>query len=166
MNEERRKARNEQRLGELHPPFARRISQVIGDLEKAGYRPRIQEAYRSPEKQLEAYSSGHSKLKYGFHNVTADDGTPESLAVDLYDDDRPLNPTTAYLLQLSAAAWKRGLATGILWGLDGRQKQIVTAAIEARDWQRKVRVGWDPWHIEPSGITVAQAKAGQRPTFA
>lgn len=165
MEDQKRKQRNKERLQELYPPFAKMIRKVIDDLEKTGFRPRVQEAYRSPEGQLEAYNSGHSKLKYGFHNATGADGTPESLAVDLYDDDRPLNPTTAYLLQLSSAAWSHGLATGVLWGLDVRQQKIVKTAIASKDWNSKVRTGWDSWHIEPANITISEVKSGKRPTF-
>jgi hypothetical protein len=91
MKEEARKKRNEDRVAELYPTFGKRIKAVINDLEKQGLRPRIQDAWRSPEKQLEAFNSGHSKLKYGFHNVTGKDGTKEALAVDLLDDDSPAN---------------------------------------------------------------------------
>lgn len=165
MNETQRKERNASRLTELFQPFAQQIQGVIADLEAAGYRPRIQEAYRSPADQMIAFNTGHSKLTFGFHNVTSDDGRPEGLAVDLYDDDRPLNPTTAYLLRLSGAAWRRGLGTGVLWGLTTKQRQVVKDAIEAEAWSRDVRTGWDAWHIEPTGLTAKEAKAGQRPTF-
>jgi len=37
------------RLKELFPTVAERIGKVIEDLEAAGVRPRIQEAYRSPK---------------------------------------------------------------------------------------------------------------------
>jgi len=163
MNERERIKRNSSRLSELYPPFAKVVFQVISDVEAAGYRPRIQEAYRSPKEQLEAYRSGNSRLRFGFHNVTNRDGRPEALAVDLYDDDRPLNPTTAYFLRLSALAWHYGLATGILWGLSEVQKRAITAAIQDRDWSRPVRVGWDAWHIEPKGLTASQARQGTRP---
>jgi hypothetical protein len=48
--------------------------------------------------------------------VTAADGTPEALAVDMLDDDAPLNPSKKYLLMLAHAAEKAGLETGIRWG--------------------------------------------------
>jgi hypothetical protein len=165
LNEQQRKERNTDRLSELYKPFADQIASVIAELEGLGYRPRIQEAYRSPEDQMKAYRTGHSKLKYGFHNVTAASGKPEGLAVDLYDDDRPLDPTTAYLLRLSAAAWARGLGTGVLWGLSQTQQKAVKNAIAAKSWQADVRTGWDSWHIEPVGITPAEARSGARPKF-
>jgi hypothetical protein len=165
MNEQQRKERNTCRLAQLYQPFAKQVQGVIADLEAVGYRPRIQEAYRSPADQIKAFNSGHSKLRYGFHNVTAADGTPEGLAVDLYDDDRPLAPSTAYLLRLSASAWARGLATGVLWGLDKAQRKLLTDAINEGAWDRDLRTGWDSWHIEPTGLTPQQARAGTRPQF-
>ncbi|HEY3283375.1 MAG TPA: hypothetical protein VGN26_13990 [Armatimonadota bacterium] len=165
MNEAQRRERNTGKLRELYPPFADQIAKVISGLEKAGYRPRIQEAYRSPEQQRLNRERGVSRLSYGFHNVTGPGGKPESLAVDLYDDDRPMSPSISYLLRLSGIAWERGLGTGVLWGLSRRQRSLVRNAIESRDWGRDVRVGWDPQHIEPTGITPQQARQGSRPTF-
>ncbi|MEO8593200.1 MAG: hypothetical protein ABI759_07760 [Candidatus Solibacter sp.] len=164
MTEAARRKRNEDRLKELFPAFARRIKAVIADMENMNLRPRIQDAHRSREDQLKAFNEGHSKLKFGFHNVTAADGTPEALAVDLIDDNNPLSSPTPYLLKLAGAARKRGLVSGVLWGLPAALRQGVDAAIAADNFDAKVKVGWDPTHIEPTGITVAQAKAGARPT--
>lgn len=163
MNEAQRRQRNADRLQELYPAFAAQIDSILRELESLGYRPRIQEAYRSPEDQLRAYNSGNSKLKYGFHNVTGTDGRKESLAVDLLDDDRPLNPTTAYLLRLYAAAKQRTLTTGVLWGLTQTQRRAIEEALTAQDWDRSVRTGWDSWHVEPTGLTPAEARQGKRP---
>src|SRR5258708_29977981 len=129
MNEQKRKERNTQRLTELWPAFAKKIKAVIADLEAAGLRPRIQDAYRSPADQLKAFNSGNSKLKFGFHNVTGAGGKPESLAVDLLDDDHPLASPTPYLLRLAATAQKFGLETGVLWGLPSAMQQAVKQAI-------------------------------------
>jgi hypothetical protein len=133
-------------------------------LEADGLRPRIQDAWRSPADQLAAFNSGHSKLKFGFHNVTAADGTPEALAVDLLDDSAPMNPGKPYILKLCAAAESVGLATGVRWGLPSALSDAIDAAIAAQDWKASVKVGWDPLHVEPTGITVQEAKSGKRPT--
>jgi hypothetical protein len=163
MNETARQERNSQRLGELYPAFRNRVRRLIADLETQGLRPRIQDAWRSPEDQLEAFNSGHSKLKYGFHNVTSEDGRKEALAVDLLDDNNPLNPPRSYLLRLAAAAEARELTTGIRWGLPSHLAAAIDAAIHAEDWQAPVKVGWDPAHVETTAITVADARAGERP---
>lgn len=164
MKEPQRLERNRQRLAECHPAFRRRLARVIARLEDQGLRPRIQDAWRSPQKQLEAFESGHSKLKFGFHNCTGADGAKESLAVDLLDDDSPIAPSTRYLLMLAAAARANGLDTGVLWGLPAVLKAATDAAIGGGDFDAAVKVGWDPAHVEATGITVAEAKAGKRPS--
>ena len=164
MNEQKRKERNDQRVTELWPSFAKKIKAVITNLESQGIRPRIQEAYRSPADQLVAFQTGHSKLKYGFHNVTGAGGKKESLAVDMLDDDHPAQEGVEYLLHLAAAAEAQGLQTGVRWGLPQNISAAVDTAIANKDWKAKVKVGWDPTHIQPVGITPQQAKAGQRPS--
>lgn len=163
MKEADRKARNAQRLTELFPTFRARLEKVITELEAKGLRPRIQDGWRSPADQLKAFNNGNSKLKFGFHNVTAASGSPESLAVDMIDDDNPLASAKPYLLQLAAAAEKAGLATEIRWGVPKALSGAIDAAISAQDWNANVKIGWDPTHVEPTGITVADAKSGKRP---
>ncbi|MEN9627122.1 MAG: hypothetical protein RJA10_348 [Pseudomonadota bacterium] len=163
MNDTARRLRNQQRLQELFPTVAARVAAVIHDLEDEGWRPRIQDAWRSPAAQQAAFEAGHSKLRYGFHNVTGADGRPEALAVDLLDDDAPLNPAKPFLLRLAAAADQAGLATGIRWGLPAPLARAIDAAISLRDWQAAVKIGWDPTHVQATGVTVAQARAGARP---
>lgn len=164
MKEADRKMRNQTRLQELYPTFRLRVAQVIAALESSGIRPRIQDAWRSPADQKKAFDSGHSKLLYGFHNVTGQDGSPEALAVDLLDDDSPLNPGKSYLLQLAAASEKAGLVTGIRWGVPAKLVAAIDVAITAKNWDANIKLGWDPTHLQPTDVTVAQAKANQRPT--
>ena len=151
-------------LLELYPTFRVKLAAVIADLESRGLRPRIQAAWRSPGDQLIAFNTGNSKLKYGFHNVTGANGAKESLAVDLLDDDSPLDSRKSYLLQLADAARKQGLLTGIRWGVPAGLIPAIDAAIANQDWQANVKIGWDPTHVEPIGITPTQAKAGMRPS--
>jgi hypothetical protein len=163
MTESQRKQRNADRLLELFPTFRTRIAQVITDLEAMGVRPRIQDAYRSPADQLIAFNSGHSKLKFGFHNVTGTNGEKESLAVDLLDDDSPLQLSKAYLLKVAFISQKNGLITGIRWGVPKKLRGAIDIAIAAQDWNAQIKIGWDPSHIEPVGITVTGARSGLRP---
>jgi hypothetical protein len=163
MNEQQRNQRNTERITELWPSFGQKIQAVIAALESAGLRPRIQDAWRSPQDQLTAFNSGHSKLKFGFHNVTGAGGKKESLAVDMLDDDNPLNSPPAYLLQLAACAESQGLITGIRWGLEPNFRTAIDTAIASRNWNAPVKIGWDPTHVQPTGITESQAKDGQRP---
>lgn len=164
MTEPARLARNTQRQGELFPTFAMRVAAMIDLLEAQGLRPRIQDAWRSPEDQRKAFESGHSKLLFGFHNVTGSAGEREALAVDLLDDDHPLNPRRPYLLMAAAAAESQQLVTGIRWGLPKALRAAIDEAIAEQRWDADVKIGWDPCHVEPTGITVAEARAGARPT--
>ena len=163
MTEQARKQRNTDRLAELYPTYRAGVTKVIAEMEKRGYRPRIQDGYRSPADQLKAFNSGNSKLKYGFHNVTGANGAKESLAVDLLDDDSPLASRKEYLLNLADVCRSLNLLTGIKWGLPAALGAAVDVAIKNKDWKANVKIGWDPTHIEPTGITVAEAKAGKRP---
>lgn len=163
MDEAKRKARNQQRLGELFPTFRRRVAQAIKDLEDQGVRPRIRDAWRSPEDQLKAFENGHSQRNFGFHNVTGADGTKDSLAVDLLDDNAPLKPSPRYVLRLASAAHKQDLQTRILFGLPKTLRDGVEAALAEENFDAPVKIGWDPTQAEPVGITVAEAKAGKRP---
>ncbi len=163
MEESARRRRNKDRLAELFPTFRTRIRGLIQELEGNGFRPRIQQAWRSPAEQRIAFETGHSKLLFGFHNVTGGDQAPEALAVDLLDDDNPLNPRREYLLRLAAAAGKRTMTTGLRWGLPSNLREAIDAAIAGEDWRAAIKIGWDPCHVEPTDVTVAQARAGKRP---
>lgn len=164
MNDAARIQRNKARLQELYPRFATRVAAVIAELQDEGWRPRIQDGWRPLAAQEAAHAAGHTKLKYGFHNVTGADGRPEALAVDLLDDDAPLNPGKPFVLRLAAAADNAGLTSGVRWGLSARLAQAIDTAILHREWNAPVKIGWDPTHLEARGLTVAQARKGQRPT--
>jgi hypothetical protein len=163
VKEDARRARNARALKELHPAFGRRVSQIIAALERLHYRPRIQDAWRSPQAQLEAFNAGNSRLEFGFHNVTGANGEAEALAVDLLDDDFPLNPRRDYLLRRAAAATDVSCRTGVAWGLPPNLAAAVEAAVASGQWNAKVKIGWDPTHVEPVDVTLAQAAAGRRP---
>jgi hypothetical protein len=156
---------NKNKLLELYPSFRMKIEGVLKDLEQAGYRPRIQTAWRSQAAQMEAFRNGASKVQFGFHNVTGANGEKESLAADILDDDRPNTADTPFALHLAAAAEARGLTTGIRWDLKDEDSVLIDIAILNKNWNAKVKIGWDPLHVEPVGITIAEAKAGKRPDF-
>jgi hypothetical protein len=133
-------------------------------LEKARFRPRIQDAWRSPADQLRAFETGHSKLKFGYHNATGKNGEKEALAVDLLDDDAPNAPPVRYLLALAIAARDHRLNTGLAWGLPPALKQAVESAIVSRNSETPIsKIGWDPCHIEITGVSVSDVKRGKRP---
>jgi len=101
----------------------------------------------------------------GFHNATGAGGAKEALACDVLDDDAPETSRRPYLLALALAAREHGLHTGILWGLSDAQAAAVNAALAARDLSANVGLGFDPTHVEPVGISLADVKKGARPVF-
>lgn len=165
MLEAARTLNNKNKLQELYPGFRVRIEAILKELELAGYRPRIQVAWRSQADQLDAYRRGASKVQFGFHNVTGVGGAREALAVDILDDDRPTTVNVDFVLRLAAAAEAIGLTTGIRWDLSDDASVLVDIALQNKHWDAKIRVGWDPYHVEPLGITIAEAKSGKRPEF-
>lgn len=164
MTEREREVRNERKIAQVHVVLQPKIVAILEDLEGHGYRPRIQDAWRSPADQKKAWQAGHSKLLWGYHNATAPDGTPESLACDILDDDRPFSPDQRYLMILASSAQVHELVTGIAWGLGARLRDGLEAAILRRDWSASVKIGWDPCHVQVSGISVAAARKGARPS--
>lgn len=102
-------------------------------------------------------------MLFGFHNVTGANGNPKALAIDLLDDNAPLKPGKPYILKLAAAAEAEGLTTGIRWDVPPNLVVGIEAAIANQDWLANVKIGWNPLHVEPIGITVSQAGAGKRP---
>lgn len=164
MTDDARNKRNASKLRECNPVFAMRVSRILGRLEADGFRPRIQEAYRSRSDQLAAFQRGASRVKVGFHNMTTPDGKPDALAVDVLDDNAPLSPGTRYVLALAWAAKCELCATGIDWGLLQPQRNAIAAAIEAKQLDADVRVGWDPCHVQPADVPLDAALQGRRPS--
>jgi hypothetical protein len=163
MTDLQRQQRNAEKLLELYPAFRNRLAKVIEGLEAMGVRPRIQDAYRSPQDQLTAFNTGHSKLKFGFHNVTGPNGEKQSLAVDMLDDDNPLNLPISYLLKLAFVSEANGLTTGIRWGVPAALQESINTAIKNKQFDTPVKIGWDPSHVQPVGLTASEARAGKRP---
>jgi hypothetical protein len=165
MLEADRIAYNKNRLQELYPAFRSRIEEVLKEMEKAGYRPRVQVAWRSVADQLEAYRRGTTRVQFGFHNISGANDGKESLAADIWDDDRLEQVKVDFMLHLAAAAAAQGLATGIRWDLAEADQKLIDLAVKHQIWDAKLRVGWDPLHTEPLGITIQEAKDGRRPNF-
>lgn len=165
MIESERKQRNLTKLQELHPAFRVRLEAVIKELERYGYRPRIEQGWRSPQEQLEAYRLKRSRVTYGFHNVTSPEGVKESLAADVWDDNDFAHQKTHFMLHLLAAAETNGLTTGMRWDLTPEKIAKIEAAIASKTWNTPVYAGWDPLHVEITGLTIQEAKDGKRPAM-
>lgn len=165
MNETDRIAFNNNKLQEMYAPMRVKIQSIIKEMESYKYRPRLQQAWRSPADQLDAYKRGTSKVMFGFHNTTGANGVKESLAVDIWDDDRLEQVKVDFMLHLAAAAEAQGLTTGIRWDLSAADSAAIDLAVKNKNWGAPLRVGFDPLHVEPTGITIEEAKAGKRPDF-
>lgn len=164
MNDVDRQQRNEERLKELHPWMRNRVMGLLVDLEHDGWKPRIQDAWRSPEDQKKAFESGHSKLLYGFHNVTGPNGEKEAFACDiLREDDSVLVAEKEYCIALAHFADKQGLKTGLTWGLESEMAITTAQAALAKNLKATVKIGWDPTHVEPAHDWLDKLKSGWRP---
>jgi hypothetical protein len=167
MQEAARRARNQQRLTECFPTVAARFAAVIAEMEAQNFRPRIQDAHRTIAQQLADFNAGHSTVKFGFHNVTGANGKPESLAVDMLDDDHPVGPVPRrYLITLASVGKKHGLHSGIFFFKlepPPGTREALQAAIDNLNFDPHIVMGFDPTHLEATGLTIAQAQAGQRP---
>lgn len=163
MLESERKLRNQSRLQELYPTIRPCVQAILEELEAARYRPRIQDAWRSAADQLKAYNAGTSKVKYGFHNVTGPNGEKEALALDILDDDNLFTTKTHFMLRLAAAAERNGMTTGIRWGLSDAYSKAIDNAIAAQTWTIPIHVGWDPLHVEVTGLPIEEVEKGRRP---
>jgi hypothetical protein len=167
MQEAARRARNVQRLGECFPTFAARVKRVIAEMEGLGFRPRIQDAHRTIAAQLEAFRKRTTTVKFGFHNVTGAGDRAEALAVDLLDDDNPLDSGRRYVITLASVAQKHGLHSGIFFFKEeppAGTRDRLKAAIARLDFDLGIQIGFDGTHIEATGVTIAGAKGGARPT--
>ena len=79
------------------------------------------------------------------------------------DDDRPLDLSKSFLLKLAFVSENNGLITGIRWGVPAKLIIAIDEAIATQNWNANVKIGWDPSHIQPTDITVREAKNGKRP---
>lgn len=162
MTDQQRTEHNRMLIQQANASFRLALAQVLAQLQADGWRPRLQEVWRSEADELDVHAAGHSEVTFGFHNCTALDGQPDALAADVLDDDAPLQIRRAYVWALAKAAHRFGLETGITFGLPANIKAALMAALEAGEaWGGKL--GWDCDHVQVAGITIAQARAGVRP---
>jgi hypothetical protein len=171
MNDIARLARNDAMLAQCWPGFATQLRPVLLQLGTEKWRPRVQQAWRSPAEQLLDVAKGVSTVSYGFHNVTGASGGPESLAIDLVDDDSPLSARWRFICRVNELVARAGLMTGILWtprgGTPLTQVEIarIGNAIATGDWAKvkRSRIGFDSLHVQPVGLKPREAQAGKRP---
>ena len=85
----------------------------------------------------------------------------------MLDDDHPVEGVPRkYLITLASVAQKHGLKSGILFFKTeppACTRQALQAAVDSLNFDPHITIGFDPTHLETTGVTLAQAKAGQRP---
>lgn len=164
MKDADRVKRNTLKLSECHPAFRVRLEHLLVEMSSLGFKPRIQEAWRNPADELKAFNEGKSQVKRGFHSITSATGTKEALAADVIDDVKLFDCVSSYVYTLAWCAMKVGLQTGFAWGL----KQVVRDAQKSHlkdgpPFPDGLPFGWDPYHVEVTGMTITQAISGARP---
>ncbi len=155
----RRNAENLTKLAECDLTFAGAALGILQDLESRGFRPWIRQSWRSPDDQELAFRFGQSEVLFGFHNFTGPHGEPRSFAIDIVENRDSVETSTSYAIVLAGVARRRGLTTGILWGLSDSERQIVNRAVEEGRHPRAMKIGWDPCHVEPSGVSVSAMRS-------
>lgn len=168
LTDTRRLALNEQRLLNAYAGMRTVFRAILADMEAQGQKPLVAEnLFRTLEEQRQLVREGKSKVLFSFHTVTGGRGEPESLAMDVCDARTPFNEPVSFFLRLAASARKHGLETGARFGLNAAQTAFLMQVLDRRQFDQKVSLGWDPWHVQPrpETLTLAEAKAGKRPTF-
>ena len=164
--EARRISQNNSNLAKMSPTMRTKIRAVLSDEEKAGYKPIIDNAvWRSKAEQLALYRKGYSKVTFSFHNASTAQGKADSLAADIVDQRwgwTGMTPKSYWLVQARSAR-VHGLYSGTHFGLSSANKKKLDAALDARNFGFVGPIGWDPAHVEPTGITLGQARKGIRP---
>lgn len=174
MTDERLQARNMAMTREVYFRLRPQVRRILHSMKRRGWRPRVQQAWRSPAEQLRKLKKKTSKVAWSFHNATRRmTGKPEALAVDVIDDKKLYRPPKLFWFHLAQLAQKNGMETGIAWGVKGKAKrEAIQEAIDfsmildperfAR-YTKKIRIGWDPGHCQPAGVKLSAARKGWRP---
>jgi hypothetical protein len=163
--EYQRKRDNSARILKLNPYMRPKVAAIVSDLEAHGYKPSVDPAvWRTPAQQAAKLKKGYSAVSYSYHNATTPEGKPDSLAADIVDIRWQWDPPgNTYWLKLASSAESHNLTTGIYWKLSDTNRKRIRAAIASKDWDAKIVRGQDAAHVEPKGITLAQARKGIRP---
>jgi hypothetical protein len=161
VRESERRANNQAKLSECESGLAADVGQVLRGLEMQGFRPWIRESWRSPQEQERAFRTGRSEIGLGFHNVTGRNGEHRSFAVDIVEKIDQTTTKPEYAVALARLASANGLRTGIEWGLMDFERPAVERAIQNRSLpvDRYLKLGWDPCHLEPLNLSLADALA-------
>lgn len=153
MTDEELRKHNALKLREISQEHRQAFRKVVRTLEAHGHRPRITEAYRTPERQAELYAARVSRAKSGGKHTRSQGVHPASLAADIVCDHLPFAESPAFFASLACAAKREGLVTGLTWGLPQSIRENLQKAIDNLDLPVVQRIvtykrGWDPCHVE------------------
>ena len=158
------RAHNARMLAKMNPVMSLKVAAILRDLEGKGLLPKIDgQVWRSPAQQAELKRKGFSKVSFSFHTCCTSKGEPDSLAADIVCAKTGWDAPKSFWLMLAASARAHGCETGIEWGLNKVQRALIETVLGQRNWSAKYVIGWDAAHVQPKGITLAQARAGRRP---
>jgi hypothetical protein len=141
MNHRSEKMSTDPKLKELRPEFRIKISRILDILTTKGFSPKISNAHRTKEQQLE-------KVKQGFAPATATDpGTHNwGLAGDIIDSRWGWDCTldnAKFFAALCDACVAEGIICGGSWDRHGKH--------HPSSWN-KYGLGYDPAHCEASKV--------------
>lgn len=143
-------------LDDLHPAFRADVDLVLESLRTQGFEPVVRETWRDLDRQEYYRDQGWSTVSFGFHNAIDPEGEPDGLAVDLGHaglDARRVgdhDALGAFYQALRRVALAHGLTTGGTWS----RRDARWAAYD---------LGWDPGHVQPVKLSLAEVRRGQRP---
>ena len=145
MKDNLRLINNDRKLQELDEQTRAIVKLVLFDLACKGYKPRINEAYRSPEDQERKFKQGLSKIKSGGKHQ-------QRRAADIIDDRYGwgYECPQEFWLYLASSALARGLKPGLFFGLGVIEKLKLKRAIQSHDFEKAktLKWGWDCAHVE------------------
>ena len=130
------------KLVELRLEFRVLIAGILSALEAAGWKPKISNAHRTAEQQLEKV-----RLGYAMPGATNPGAHNWGLACDIVDRRHGWNvceDSARFFAALGDAALAAGLTWGGTWFGTGGSRAHPTHKSPWNRWQ----VGWDPAHVQ------------------
>jgi hypothetical protein len=163
VTEQQRKAANAERLKLIDPSIRPKVAAVIRDLERQSLKPLIDKhVFRTPAEQAELVRQGFSQVRWGFHNAQRPNGKPGSLAADIVDARLFWDVKKKFWLQVGASALKHGLEWGGMFDVPRNLRPTLRQRLLAGDLDPRLKIGWDPAHVQTARVSIAEAKQGKR----
>lgn len=128
-------------LAGLRPEFREKVRRILRDMEKyLGYRCYVASGLRTEAEQRRLVAQGRSKTNRSRHL--------KGLAADIVPVELGWNAPPSFWLRLGYLAEREGLGWGGFYGLPRGLRAALRKAYGAKDWEARVKIGWDPAHVE------------------